>query len=116
VAIPGAYPRTGVARAVFYKRRAYGQHADQTLAELARAAGWHARRPGATDLLTVVNASEFNGLLSFDAASVTLEGDARGLVLRFVQTEPFNPKARTRVTVTLPVKGQMTLTSEPEAR
>lgn len=116
VAIPGAYPGTGVARAVVFNGRAYGQHADQTLAELVRAAGWHTRRPGASDLLSVVNAAEFNGLLSFDAASVTLAGDARGLALRFVQTEPFNPSARTRVTVTLPVEGPMTLTSEPEAR
>lgn len=83
-----AYPGTGM-RAVLVDDAgvAYGKTADLGLADLARARGWLSTPPSAADLMGVVNAAAFDGLLALtpDAPALTKTGDG-ALELRFVRT------------------------------
>lgn len=83
-----AYPGTGM-RAVVADDAgvAYGKTADLGLADLARARGWLSTPPPAADLMRVVNAAAFDGLLALepDAPQVTKTHDG-ALELRFVRS------------------------------
>jgi hypothetical protein len=83
-----AYPGTGM-RAVVADESgvAYGKSADLGLADLARARGWLRTPPSAGDLMRVVNAAAFDGLLAVepDAPEVTKTNDG-ALELRFVRS------------------------------
>lgn len=114
VAIPDAYPGTGVRRAVVDGTgRAYGRHLDRGLADLARDAGWLDSPPAPADLVRVLNVTDFDGLLIADDPALTPVAD--GLELRFVKREPFDPEARTPMTARIPRAGPLSIEKQSVA-
>lgn len=114
VAIPDAYPGTGVRRAVVDGTgRAYGRHLERGLADLARDAGWLDSPPAPADLVRVLNNTDFDGLLIADDPAVTRVAD--GLELRFVKREPFDPDARTPMTARIPRAGPLSIEKQSVA-
>lgn len=113
VAIPDAYPGTGVRTLVVdAKGRAYGKHAAHDLADLARSAGWLDAPPSADALVKVLSLTDFEGMLAVLPGSPTVQKTAEGLELRFVRQEPFDPDARTPVTARIPRKGALAVEAE----
>lgn len=113
VAIPDAYPGTGVVRAVLVGGKCYGAHCPLSFADLARAQGWLKEIPAAPDLVRVLNAANYNGLLAIEAGSERADPKNGGLLITFMRTDPFNPSRRTAVLIGVPVGGPLVVTETP---
>jgi hypothetical protein len=105
VSIPDAYPGTGVVRAILRGSDCYGVHCGRPLSELARKAGWFTTPPPAVELVKVVNAAKFEGLVAVEPGSERVAPKNGGLLVTFVKQDPFNPSARKNVLVAIPAAG-----------
>jgi hypothetical protein len=111
----GAYPGSGVAAVLLDPATGvtYGAHGESDLADLARARGWLKKAPDAAELVKLVNAGQYAGLLIIDAQAPTVETTAAGLVLHFAR-DNFPSGARDRVTATFPPAGKLTVDFKPD--
>ena len=104
-AAEGAYPGTGVYRAVFFQNKSYGTHGQAPLADLFRLQGWLAAPPPTADLATILDAGLFEGMGSLSEVVATVEGGG----LRVTAKQFSFPDSTRAVVITLPASGAETI-------
>lgn len=104
-AAEGAYPGTGVYRAVFWQGVSYGAHGQAPLADLFRARGWLASPPPAEDLARIVDAGLFEGMGALTGVAAAPEAGG----LRITGQQFSFPASTRAVVVTIPASGAETI-------
>ena len=101
LAVPGAYPGTGVRCVVLFREESLGIHGKRDFAALVRTRGWMKTPPAAAELVAVFNACDREGLESVETGSPKLVVSRMDVDLSYVAVNPMNPSDKTPVRVVL---------------
>lgn len=110
-----AYPGTGIRSVLLWDGTSWGARGENDIALLVRKRGWLKKPPGAEALTRLWIAAERDTVMAFDAATPAVNIVRGALVLTFVALNPMDPRDRSRVTVTFPPKGAVSVSQAADA-